>query len=256
IDIPTGILVGSLILCGMPIQGKIVIPNVKRTTSHRKWAIIYGLLALLTVLLSFTLGGTWLWLLWLSVSFILLSLSYLFFGTQLFRKRATGSLAASAGWLFFPYLLIARLNTHYWIDLKREKRAVEILPEISIGSILAAKDYSAVFDLTAEITYSPRENQHYFNFPLLDMVLPTTEQLASASWQLEQIVRTKQPVLICCALGYGRSVAVLLTWLICYRQYSFTQALDLIRAVRPNAVINEEIEQNILRLSRYYQKLD
>lgn len=51
------------------------------------------------------------------------------------------------------------------------------------------------------------------------MVVPPENDLMQAALLLEALRRQHGKVLICCALGYGRSAAVVLTWLLVYGGY-------------------------------------
>ena len=76
-------------------------------------------------------------------------------------------------------------------------------------------DLSAVLDVCAEYP-RPRYRGAYRVLPLLDMVAPSENDLVQAASLLEALRRQHGKVLTCCALGYGRSAAVVLTWLLVY----------------------------------------
>ncbi|WP_298052511.1 phosphatase PAP2/dual specificity phosphatase family protein [uncultured Campylobacter sp.] len=60
-------------------------------------------------------------------------------------------------------------------------------------------------------------------------------------------------VLVCCALGYGRSASVLLAWLVIYAGLGFDEALDLLKSRREKIAVasslRERIEQIAVRTS-------
>ena len=60
-------------------------------------------------------------------------------------------------------------------------------------------------------------------------------------------------VLVCCALGYGRSASVLLAWLVIYAGFSFEDALNLLKSRREKIAVasslRERIEQIAVRTS-------
>ncbi len=76
-------------------------------------------------------------------------------------------------------------------------------------------DLPAVLDVCAEYS-RPRYRGAYRVLPLLDMVVPSENDLVQAALLLEALRRQHGKVLTCCALGYGRSAAVVLTWLLVY----------------------------------------
>ncbi len=59
-----------------------------------------------------------------------------------------------------------------------------------------------------------RPHGGWVSLPMLDLVAPTPEALRRAAAAIEAAQREARPVLVCCALGYGRSVAALLVWLV------------------------------------------
>jgi len=60
-------------------------------------------------------------------------------------------------------------------------------------------------------------------------------------------------VLVCCALGYGRSASVLLAWMVIYRGFGFDDALNLLKPRREKIAVasslRERIEQIAVRTS-------
>ena len=76
-------------------------------------------------------------------------------------------------------------------------------------------DLPAVLDVCAEYP-RPRYRGAYRTLPLLDMIAPSENDLVQAALLLEALRRQHGKVLTCCALGYGRSAAVVLTWLLVY----------------------------------------
>ncbi|MDO5046750.1 phosphatase PAP2/dual specificity phosphatase family protein [Campylobacter sp.] len=241
IDIPTGLLVGFLVLAVAPIEGEILKFNLAHTKAHLKWASFYALLAVIFAVLAFWLGGIWLWLLYFSVSFTLVSASYALFGAQLFRKEQNGEI--SSFWLLLPYLIIARLNIIYWLNLKRAPKSSEILPNVHLGSITEAHKFEAVFDLTAECEFHPRSDQIYANFAMLDMVKPKFDDLKAAVKAMDSIISKNERTLICCALGYGRSALVLLGWLVWCKKMSVDDAILLVKNSRPKVVIDDSVRK-------------
>lgn len=211
IDIPTGILVGAVI-CWLfpnpPMSPPHFNPRIHK--DRRCWSLFYCSLALITAWLACFLNGGFLWLLWFSVSSLFLALIYAFFGADAMQKRYYHSLPVTL--LLLPYWVIVRLNIAYWLHKKARVNAVT--QRIHIGSIISANTYSAVLDVCAEYPcFSAKK--HYKTVPMLDMVAADIEQLRHAADMLQELL-TKQEeiVLVCCALGYGRSAAVIMTWLL------------------------------------------
>ena len=57
-------------------------------------------------------------------------------------------------------------------------------------------------------------------------------------------------VLVCCALGYGRSASVLLAWLVIYAGFSFEDALNLLRSRREKIAVASSLRERIMQLAQ------
>lgn len=56
-------------------------------------------------------------------------------------------------------------------------------------------------------------------------------------------------VLVCCALGYGRSASVLLAWLVIYAGLGFDEALNLLKSRREKIAVASSLRERITRLA-------
>ena len=240
------------------------------------------------------LGGAWLWMLWVSVSLLVVVFAYLTGNAAVLQKQADGRLSAAATILLLPYLVGVRLNVAYW--LRSKEKIAKVRDDVLIGSIsgvaeiqhcggvfgkktasaalkmlarcstllrflpciyhfLSQKsasqakspqplaisdDLPAVLDVCAEYP-RPRYRGAYRTLPLLDMVAPSENDLVQAASLLEALRRQHGKVLTCCALGYGRSAAVVLTWLLVYGGCrDLAQATAELKQVRPQMVLPPE----------------
>ena len=101
-------------------------------------------------------------------------------------------------------------------------------------------DLPAVLDVCAEYP-CPRYRGAYRTLPLLDMVAPSENDLMQAASLLEALRRQHGKVLTCCALGYGRSAAVVFTWLLVYGGCrDLAQATAELKQARPQMVLPPE----------------
>ena len=184
-------------------------------------------------------GGAWLWMLWVSVSLSVVAFAYLTGNAAVFQKQANGRLSAAATILLLPYLVGVRLNMAYWLSGKA--KTARIRDDVSIGSVSAISDgLPAVLDVCAEYPHH-RYCGAYCALPLLDMVAPSENNLMQAASLLETLRRQRGKVLICCALGYGRSAAVVLTWLLVYGGCrDLAQATAELKQARPQMVLPPE----------------
>ena len=244
IDVPTGALLGWLVLWAIPqhgvspfrrpfgTQGRLKTSEASfceaktseasfceaktppETRSREiKIAMLYLAGAVLSALLSL-FGGAWLWMLWISVSLSIVAFAYLTDNAAVFQKQADGRLSAAATILLLPYLAGVRLNMAYW--LRGKAKTARVRDDVLIGSVSEiSDDLPAVLDVCAEYS-RPRYRGAYRVLPLLDMVVPSENDLVQAALLLEALRRQHGKVLTCCALGYGRSAAVVLTWLLVY----------------------------------------
>lgn len=266
IDVPTGALLGWLVLWVIPQHG--VSPFRGRSLSvaqpdsqtgrlktseasfceaktspathsrEIKIAMLYLAGAVLSALPSF-LGGAWLWMLWISVSLSIVAFAYLTDNAAVFQKQADGKLSAAATVLLLPYLAGVRLNMAYW--LRGKAKTARVRDDVLIGSVSAiSDDLPAVLDVCAEYP-RPRYRGAYRVLPLLDMVAPSENDLMQAASLLEALRRQHGKVLTCCALGYGRSAAVVLTWLLVYGGCrDLAQATAELKQTRPQMVLSPE----------------
>ena len=148
-------------------------------------------------------------------------------------------LSAAATVLLLPYLVGVRLNMAYWLCGKA--KTARVRDGVLIGSVSAISDgLPAVLDVCAEYP-RPRYRGAYRTLPLLDMVAPSENDLMQAASLLEALRRQHGKVLTCCALGYGRSAAVVLTWLLVYGGCrDLAQATAELKQVRPQMALPPE----------------
>ena len=269
IDVPTGALLGWLMLWAIPQHGvspfkkrdlfvaqpaeqtgylkmascKVRLSSGKAKTSPEtrsreiKIAMLYLAGSVLSALPSL-FGGTWLWTLWISVSLLVVAFAYLT-GNAVFQKQADGRLSAAATILLLPYLAGVRLNMAYW--LRGKAKTARVRDDVLIGSVSGISDgLPAVLDVCAEYP-RPRYRGAYRALPLLDMVAPSENDLVQAAVLLEELRQQHGKVLICCALGYERSAAVILTWLLVYGGCrDLAQATAELKQTRPQMVLPPE----------------
>ena len=115
-------------------------------------------------------------------------------------------------------------------------------------------DLPAVLDVCAEYP-RPRYRGAYRVLPLLDMVAPSENDLVQAASLLEALRRQHGKVLTCCALGYGRSAAMVLTWLLVYGGCrDLAQATAELKQARPQMVLPPETAKAVEAAAGYLKK--
>ena len=240
-DVPTGLWLGWFCLWLFPdaVPSPLTQTSVTPDPIRRRLALRYALAALGLLAAALLVGGTALWLLWLSAALVLVAMAYLVFGVSAFQKRADGSLSLATRWLMAPYLLGAKLNARLWTRGLHLTDAV--VPGIFLGRLpshaeLESLEVAAIVDLSAELACTPGARA-YFNIPILDLVPPSVEQVTQAVAAIEA-ARPSGRVLVCCALGFSRSAVAVAAWLLATHQASSPQAAtDLVRQARPTIVL-------------------
>ena len=261
IDIPTGVLVGCLVLWLLPWQGKqaatfavfrlpsnpfISLPKPKRSPAHWRWVWLYASGAGVLSLLAFGLQAAWYGLLWPALALLWLAAVYGHADAAAWQKQATGKHTLAVSLFALPLRLMYRVNMAYW--LRGKALSAQVTERIHVGSILAAPDFHAVVDVCAEYPLAVMPS-YYATIPMLDMVPADVAALRAAADALHQMLQQQnQPVLVCCALGYGRSVAVVLVYLLRQRHaHNLQAALKLLQQARPDMVVSPANQQQILK---------
>ena len=261
IDIPTGVLVGCLVLWLLPWQGNqaasfavfrlpsnpfISLPKPKRSPVHLRWVWLYASYAVVLSLLAFGLQAAWYGLLWPALALLWLAAMYGHADAAAWQKQATGKHTLAVSLFALPLRLMYRANMAYW--LRGKALSAQVTERIHVGSVLAAPDFHAVVDVCAEYPLAVMPS-YYATIPMLDMVPADVAALRAAADALHQMLQQQnQPVLVCCALGYSRSVAVVLVYLLRQRHaHDLQAALKLLQQARPDMVVSPANQQQILK---------
>jgi len=240
IDLPTGLAAGFFVLWLLPDERRSPLRGMRftRDRTRRKLALRYALGAMAFPVIA-SLGGIWLWLCWPALALLLVSLHYALVGADGFQKGSDGRLSLGASALLLPYLGAAWLNSRWWT--RRHPQPCEIIDGVSIGRMPAAgESHVSIVDLSAELACRARPG-FYRGFPSLDLVAPDRATLQSAADAIEE-ARQHGPVLVCCALGYSRSAAAVVAWLLkTGRAATVEEAIELVRRARPSIVLRREV---------------
>ncbi|HEX8279966.1 MAG TPA: phosphatase PAP2/dual specificity phosphatase family protein, partial [Chthoniobacterales bacterium] len=194
----------------------------------------------------------WPWgalLLWPAASLAIVAAAYLTLGPTVFRKTH-GVVPRSTRWALGPFLVGQHLSRIYY---RRQCRAWdEVTPQVWIGSALREDEarravnlgVAAVLDLTAEFTAAKAfRHLSYRNVQVLDLTAPTYAQLEEIS---EFITEHSQHgiVYVHCKIGYSRSAAAVIAWLIASAQVDdVAEGIERLRKTRPSIVIRPEIHR-------------
>ena len=240
IDLPTGLLLGLFCLWLWPEHAASPLAGARLAAdaTRRRLALAYLSGAGLLAALALALGGAGLWLFWASAAGVLVAACYAGIGPAGLQKRR-GRHALPAALLLAPYLAGAWLNARLWTWGRRPPSRVE--DDVWLGPLpnvdeMARGGFSGLLDLTAELA-APRGPWHYVNLPWLDLAAPTPAQLDEAARHIEAL-RRHGPLLVCCALGRGRSAAAVAAWLMATgRAADASAALARLHALRPGLAL-------------------
>lgn len=240
IDVPTALFAASWIMWWLPENQNALQFHRPKHFSHSKYAALYVFGAIIFLILANFL--TW-WLLWLVISCLIIAMCYACFGATGFQKRGDGTHTLAIRILLLPYQLIGNEITYYWTQ---QHRRSQITPKIELASIHAKPYGAAVLDLCAEYAYHHHDVAAYVSLPWLDLITPSVADLLNAATKLQHLHETQASVMVCCALGYTRSAAVVITWLVAYgHMENASQAYDLVKKQRPQIQLSDNILQHI-----------
>jgi hypothetical protein len=247
IDIPTGALLGVLCVWAWPLERRVALWRAWRWAvdpGRRRLGAAYAMAAACVATAGLLLSGWALWLLWPAISLFTVALNYVALGAHGFQMNRHGRMSWPARWLFRPYRFGAWVNA--WLWTRRLPPAQEVMPGIWLGRLpagAAARGTGArrILSLCAELQAPAAGSSRCV--PMLDLVTPTPALLRRAAAALERARDGSGEVLVCCALGFSRSAAVLTYWLVCSgRARTVDEALRLVRTARPAVVLGASWE--------------
>lgn len=238
VDVPTGFWLGWLCVWLFPDGARPLLAGAAWTDDprRRRLALRYAAAAVAVGAVAVVVGGAGWWLLWGAGALGLVAAIYAGLGERAFQKRADGSLPAATWWLLGPYLAGAWLNAWWWA--RRLPPADPVAAGVWLGRLPSAGDATAatVVDVCAELPCRPG-GAGYVHVPMLDLVVPSPEQIERASAAVEAAGGSGE-VRVCCALGLSRSALVAAAWLLrSGRAVSPDEAVAAARRARPAVVL-------------------
>lgn len=244
IDVPTGILAGALCMWLWPLDGPTPWQRWRQDGVRHDLALCYVLGAVLFSVGAVALGANWnpvawgLW--WPAAAMLMVALAYAGLGHGVFQKQVSGRHAIAARILLAPYRWMAWVNARCWTW--RLPASVEVCDGVWLGRLPLPWErdhthFEQVLDVTAELACA---HDGVVSVPMLDLLVPLPSRLHEAARHLMACQgNTPGPVLVCCALGFSRSAAVVLTWLcLSGRARSLDQAVAMLRQKRPQVVLS------------------
>jgi len=240
IDVPTGALLGLFCLWTWPDESESPLRAAARTRDpkRRRLAALYAAGALICTAAAILVGGWALWLLWPAVSLIMVAANYGMLGAAGFQKRSDGRIPIATRFLLAPYVIGAAINARLWT---RGDAMTEIADDVWLGRLpLVAREttprFATIIDLCAELP-AARHGGRHIALPALDLIPLSQPDLRCAADAIET-ARRDGPVLVACALGYGRSAAAVAAWLaLTGRAASAEAAIAWARKARPRIAL-------------------
>ena len=252
IDIPTGALLGFMCLWIWPDR-RPAPPSIMHWTSDSHRLVLaerYAAGALAIAVLALWIGGAALWLLWPAWSLLMVAANYALFGHAGFQKGPDGRMSIAARVLLAPFLVGVFANSRVWT--RHSPAPADIGDGVALGRFpdcATAAKFPTIVDLCAELPHHCEAPQ-WRAFPMLDLVRPEPQTLATAAAVIEE-ARSHGPVLVSCALGYSRSAATVATWLVRYgKSASVSEAIEHIRLARPRIYLSEAAVDAIAQASK------
>jgi protein-tyrosine phosphatase/membrane-associated phospholipid phosphatase len=242
VDVAGGFLLGALCFYLAPDTRV-----TERSNPNRRVGWYYASAAVVSMACALVLLPWGVFLIWPAGALAMCSHAYLRTGAGTFGKVHGQIPWCTRVWMA-PVLLGQQLSLlHY----SRQCRPWdEICPGLWIGRLLRASEaqnaiqqgVTAVLDLTGEFSETPALLQcHYLNIPVLDLTAPTPDQFARAIAFIDHQISIGT-VYIHCKIGYSRSAAVTMAWLVhSGRAVTIQQAENIVRAARPSVVVRPEI---------------
>jgi len=265
VDVPTGAAVGCFALFLFPVRRRArvaqEVTDAGTLARARRIARFYaaGAVALLVVVgivlpvsvLAALLVG------WVALALLCVAVVYWQADAAWFQKSESGALARATHALFAPTMLGAFLNSRAWTF--RHPAPSPVGDAVLIGRTPTRRDLrragvTGIVDLTAEMPRWARTDPRirYVCVPQLDLLPPTLAQLQQAVTAIDQLRAEGRTVLVCCALGYSRSVLSVAAWLAMHlRLRDANEVLTRLRKARPQAVVSA---QSVALLQRFIDR--
>ena len=207
-----------------------------------KYAIVFWSVTAGCLYKAIGLGGWWLILLWLGISFGIAGMAYAGAGPKVFGKRRDGSLRVGSTLVLLPYLLYTWSLWHVWRLCTRDAPYHDLYDGVKIGRRLLPHEFpddiETVFDLTSEFPEPGpiRGKVSYRCYPTLDANPLDPLSLLHAA---RELLGVQDRAYIHCANGHGRTGTLAgAVLLLGGRSETVEDAVDYLQTRRPGLTLN------------------
>lgn len=196
LDVAGGAALGALALRLLPARTAV--------------ALVYAMLAGLSLLAWLLLGGGW-WL-YLCASLLLVAVAYQRRHAAFLRKR-DGRYPWWIWLAYAPYLAgylltwrLVRWRERHRPPFSKHSTGLWIGRRLTAGEAAPLPTGCVIIDLANELSETPALRTHaYHHFPLLDLHAPTAQSAAPILALIHHYITQGRPVYLHCAMGYRRS---------------------------------------------------
>lgn len=96
----------------------------------------------------------------------------------------------------------------------------------------------------------------YLHIPTEDLTAPDLEKIDSAVDYIDERIKNKEPVMVHCAAGIGRTGTILASYLIKYQKMTAKDAIEKLRNERPGSVQSDVQEMAVSMYEKYLKHKD
>ncbi len=253
IDLPTGFMMGLCAIGLIPSQKNNPLLNRFMTPRSLKVGLYY-----LSGALMFLVGAFYahsLFLLWIFVSLLLVSIVYAFG----FNELIAGKNAQASWWqwvLFAPYFIGTNLS---WRWYKRKLPLfAQVQERVYVGRYPDKKEYArlkeAGINHIVNLALEHQCHQGFVSqtrFAFLDLTIPSTEALHEVVLLIEKY--KEEGIYVHCALGLSRSILAICAWLM-YQGDSLEQIHERLRKIRPAYVSSKYMHVSLSLYATYLEE--
>lgn len=95
------------------------------------------------------------------------------------------------------------------------------------------------------------DGMEYLHVPTEDLTAPDLEKIDGAVDYIDERIRNKEPVMVHCAAGIGRTGTILASYLIKYQKMTAKEAIEKVRNERPGSVQSDMQEMAVSMYEKY-----